>query len=243
MDFGPTSLVQMSRARGTLERCLVEKIKVLLADDHPVVRSGIRELLNRAPDIQVVGEAGGGREALALVADEEADLLILDMNMPDLSGIEVVKILAEQETGIRILALSAYDSIAYITGSLEHGAFGYLTKEEVPESIVEAVRGVARGEKNWLSPGITEKIKAYQARQAEFAQHPLHTLSEREKEVLGLIGQGYDNPAIGDLLFISLGTVKNHATNVYTKLGLHSRAEAVAWAWENGLVKRDEPAE
>ena len=217
-------------------------IRVLLSDDHPIVRSGIRELLTSSDNIHVIGEAGNGEEALALTLALNPDVLVLDMEMPGLNGVEVAKQLAGKRHPVRILALSAYDSMQFIDGLLNLGAYGYLTKDEMPEIIIEAVEGVAGGVKGWLS----HRIKAKRDRQAELAAQrdkgPLAKLSRREREVLMLIAEGFDNPSISAKLFISGGTVKNHVTNIYSKLELHSRAEAVTWAWEQGLVERERPA-
>jgi len=216
-----------------------QKIRVVLSDDHPIVRNGIRLLLGEAHDIAVVGEAADGPEALRLVDELQPDVLLLDMAMPGMNGIEVVQTLAARQSPVRVLALSAYDAIEYIRGALAYGAYGYLTKEEIPEVIVEAVRGVAYGEKGWLSQRISEKIQRNRIHEQEIEDHPLSRLSGREREVLALISQGHDNTSISECLCISGGTVKKHVTNIYTKLSLHSRAEAVAWAWEHNLVRQE----
>lgn len=126
-------------------------INVILADDHPIVRTGIRTLLERAPDITVIAEAENGQHALDLLADHEADVLILDIEMPDLSGLDVVQTVCAQNLPVRVLALSAHADGDYVTRALQYGAYGYLVKDEVPQMIVEAVRGVAMGEEGWLS--------------------------------------------------------------------------------------------
>lgn len=213
-------------------------IRVLLSDDHPIVRSGVRDLLSLSDRIEVIGEAGDGQEALDKAILLKPDVLLMDMEMPGLNGVEVARRLAGQAVDVRILALSAYDSIQFIDGILELGAYGYLTKEEMPEAIIEAVEGVACGQKGWLSARIRAKHEAWcQSRKQSEASAT--RLSKREKQVLTLIAEGLDNPTISERLFISLGTVKNHVTNIYNKLGLRTRAEAVTWAWENNLVERN----
>ncbi|CAM2007479.1 response regulator [Acanthopleuribacter pedis] len=213
-------------------------IRVLLSDDHPIVRSGVRDLLSLSERIEVIGEAGNGQEALEKAVTLRPDVLLMDMEMPGLNGVEVARRLAGQGTDVRILALSAYDSIQFINGILELGAYGYLTKEEMPDRIIQAVEGVALGEKGWLSDRIRAKHDAWRETQKQ-SQTTAARLSKREKQVLTLIAEGLDNPSISEQLFISLGTVKNHVTNIYNKLGLRSRAEAVTWAWENNLVERN----
>lgn len=206
-------------------------IRVVLADDHPLFRAGVRLLLERANGIDVVGEAGTGVEALGLVRDLQPDVIILDMEMPEMTGVEVARRLRAIGSAVRVLVLSAYDDDEYVAELLESGATGYLTKEEMPERIVAAVRGVARGREGWLSQGVA--AKALRRREAEPTAQPL---SPREREVLRLIANGLDNGAIAEGLFISESTVKNHITNLFVKLGVRSRAEAVAWAWRHGLM-------
>ncbi len=211
-----------------------ERIRVVLSDDHPIVRAGIRDFLQRVPDIEVVGEAMDGDQAYDLVQRLQPDVLLLDMEMPGTHGVEVAARLHAEKSPVRVLALSAYDSIHYIQSTLEAGAYGYLVKEEMPENIVAAVRGVARGTKGWLSERVAERRKIYCVDQGA----PLDKLSERELEILKLIGQGCDNLTISELLCISDRTVRNHASSIYNKLGFHTRAELVAWAWESGLVPK-----
>jgi len=213
----------------------VKKIRVVLSDDHPIVRAGIRQLLDVAEDIHVIGEASNGIEAYEMTKALNPDVLLLDMEMPQMNGIEVAKKLRDESHKARILALSAYDSPDFIQGILGTGAYGYLTKEELPETIVEAVRGVAGGKKDWLSERARHRMDLVEEA-AEDVEARLEELSAREKEVLNYIAQGCDNLTIAESLFISERTVKNHASNIYSKMGFHSRAEAVAWAWENGIV-------
>ncbi|NNF04914.1 MAG: response regulator transcription factor [Rhodothermales bacterium] len=208
-------------------------IRVLLADDHPVVRGGIRGMLEEADDITVVGEAESGTRALELVEELSPDVLLLDMEMPEVPGLEVARRLAEREASVRILALSAYDDDEYIFGLLDTGASGYLTKDEAPYIIVEAVRGVAHGEEGWISRRIADKMVR---RRRLSLERQSAELSPRELEVLQHVGRGETNPEIAEQLFISEGTVKNHVSHIYEKLGIRTRAEAVAWAWEHGMM-------
>ncbi len=212
-------------------------LRIVLADDHPVVRGGIRMLLEQEPDLTVVGEADNGIAALHLVATLTPDVLLLDMEMPGLKGLEVAQRLRDQEAAVRVLALSAYDDEQYIFGLLDSGAAGYLTKDEAPQTIVEAVRGVARGEGGWISRRVASKLVHRKRMALEAATD---ALSDRERDVLGLMGHGYNNTRIAETLFISEGTVKNHVTHIYDKLNLRTRAEAVAWAWQHGMVSNSE---
>jgi len=221
----------------------MQMIRVLLADDHPPIRAGIRTRLMKEPDIQVVGEATNGEEALRQALERNPDVLLLDMDMPGISGVEVARRLLEQEAPVRILALSAHDNPHYISKLMEYGAVGYLTKDESLENIVAAVKGVGRGEEGWLSRRAASALMKLQRSRKQQTDDPVALLSEREREVLRLLGDGYDNTQIGETLYISESTVKKHISNIYAKLELTSRAEAVSWAWKQGLISRDDTSQ
>lgn len=216
-------------------------IRVALADDHPSLRAGIRARLEREEDIEVVGEAGTGEDALTLVTEMKPHVLLLDMEMPDLSGVEVARRLKAGEVPVRILALSAHDDEEYILKLLDSGAAGYLTKHEPLETIVSAVRGVARGEDGWLSRDVAAALMRNRRSRRDLEEDPVRMLSEREREVMYHLARGESNQQIGEQLFISENTVKKHVNNIYFKLEVSSRAEAVAWAWTHGLVESDKP--
>lgn len=208
-------------------------VRVLLADDHPAVRGGIRRALEEA-NIVVVGEASSGEEALQLIEALQPDVAILDCRLPRLEGTEVAEIIQQRGLPTRILALSAYKDDQYVYGMLQAGAAGYLLKEEALETVVAAVRAVARGEE-WYSQPVMSRVAAW-ARGETPSIAGVAELTEREVEVLRLLARGWDNARIAAELVISEGTVKNHVTSIYAKLNVHSRAEAVAWAWQHGLV-------
>ncbi|MEN4041047.1 MAG: response regulator transcription factor [Anaerolineaceae bacterium] len=207
-------------------------IRVLVADDHPVVRSGIRNLLEKALDIKVLGEASTGGEALSLVQALKPDILLLDMEMPDLNGREVAARLRKMGSPVKILALSAYDDPVYIRELLESGAVGYLVKEETPETIIEAVRGVAQGEQGWVSRRIAAKMVSWvRGEDAERSQ-----LTPREVDVLRLVVNGNTNQSIANALGISEKTVEKYMDAIFTKLNVSSRVEAAVYAVRAGLV-------
>jgi len=207
------------------------KIRVLLADDHPVTRNGIRNLLEQAAGIKVVGEANDGAEALQLVEELTPQVLLLDMEMPGMKGVEVAQQLRSAGSPVRILALSAYDDRQYILELLAGGAAGYLMKEEAPEIIVEAVRGVARGEQGWVSRQVAAKLSTWTQQETDQSD-----LTDREKQVLRLVVQGKTNQEIGFALEISEKTVEKHLEGVFSKLGVSSRVEAAVRAVREELV-------
>ncbi len=208
----------------------MEPIRVLLADDHPVLRVGLRALLEQEPDIVVVGEASSGEEALARVASLRPDVVVLDCQMPDRSGPEVARQMRQRGLSGRVLALSAYQTDAYIREMLEAGAAGYLLKEEAPEVIVRAIREVARGGE-YFSPAVAAKAAAW-AR----GERP-GGLTERELEVLRCMAEGLSNKEIAARLHMTERTVAFHVSNILQKLGVASRVEAVVWAKDRGIVR------
>lgn len=209
-------------------------IRVVLIDDHPAVRAGIREALDRAAGIDVVGEAATGEEGLQLIDQLQPDVAVLDCRLPDLAGAEVAARVREREIPTRVLALSAHAGDRYVRAMLQAGTSGYLLKDEALETVVAAVEAVARRE-GWYSQQVMGKVAAW-ARGGTLLPDGADALTEREIEVLRLMGRGWDNGRIAAELVISEGTVKNHVTSIYGKLGVHSRAEAVAWAWQQNLM-------
>jgi DNA-binding NarL/FixJ family response regulator len=209
----------------------MSQIRVMLADDHPIIRSGIRLLLEQAPDIEVVGETDHGSEVVPLVKELHPDVLLLDMEMPGKSGVDVAKELQESGAAVRVLVLSAYDDDEYIASLLATGAAGYLTKEEALNTIVDAVRGVARGEDGWFSRRAVAQIAALARKEQT---RPGIDLTQREEEVLKMLTEGWTNLRMANALTVSERTIRFHLSNIYEKLGVSSRGEAISWA-----LKRD----
>ena len=205
----------------------MSSVRVVIADDHPVVRSGIRDMLSTADGITVVGEAEDGAEALRLTRDEHPDVLLLDVEMPERSGVEVAQALQSESSPTRLLALSSYDDQEYVQGLLKNGAAGYLTKENAPELIIEAVRAVARGEVRWFV-------------QPSPSPSTAPDLTAREEEILQVMARGLSNDEIAQELHLAESTIRKHATNIYRKLGVDSAREAIAWAWQNGIMSSTE---
>ncbi len=217
---------------------MADVIRVVLADDHPLMRRGTRQILEDAPRIVVVGEAADGIEALRLAHELKPDVLVLDVELPALSGVEVARRLGRGEHPIPVLALSAYDDEHYIIETLKAGAAGYMTKDEEPEEIVMAVRDVARGHRGRMSHGVSQKIWdgfTNRLKSSGSAARTYGDLSEREIEVLAMLRRGLTNEQIAEGLCLAVGTVKNHTTNIYSKLGVRNRQQAVAWAERHGV--------
>lgn len=210
-------------------------IRVVIADDHNVVRKGIRDLLSDEDDITVVGEARNGQEAVDLALALRPDVVVMDIAMPELTGVEATRQLRAQAPGVRVLVLTAYDDDPYIYGLLDAGATGYILKTAESREIVRAVRATAAGQ-SALDPAIAPRLIA------RLSQPPAggDTLTERELEVLRRAARGLTNKQIGADLAISDRTVQNHLANIYAKLGVASRTEAVTAALQRQLIKLSE---
>lgn len=208
-------------------------IRILLADDHPVVRGGIQALLSKVDEIEVVGEASTGAQTLELAASQQPDVVLLDVELPDMQGIQVARQIRQQFPNVKILVLSAHDDPFYIRGLLESGAAGYLMKDEAPSMIVEAIRGVARGDTGWVSRSISAQMTAW----VQTKNYNEIRLTPREERVLGLVVEGRTNQAIAAQLMISEKTVEKYMAAIFEKLNVASRVEAAVFAVREGLIK------
>jgi DNA-binding NarL/FixJ family response regulator len=214
-------------------------IRVLIADDQALVRGGFRLILDAQKDIDVVGEAADGHEALALARELEPDVVLMDVRMPDLDGIEATQRLLESTRSPRVLMLTTFDLSEYVYQAMKAGASGFLLKDVRPEQLAEAVRVVAAGEA-LLAPAITRRlIEEFVHRPPPGARAPaeLAQLTDRELEVLKLVAQGHSNAQLAATLFLSEATVKTHVTHILAKLNLRDRVQAVVLAYESGLVQ------
>lgn len=212
----------------------MDKIRVILADDHPVTREGIRRFLEKASDIEIIDEVDNGDDTLQKTLEHKPDVLLLDMEMPGLSGVEVAKALQAAGSQTRILALSSYADRQFIFGVLSSGALGYLSKEEIPQTIVDAVRGVAKGEKGWLSRKVAAILSSWTQSSNEVDEKQL---TDREFDVLKGVVAGHTNQEIGQELNISPKTVEKHLESIYSKLKVASRVEAAVLAVQENLLK------
>jgi DNA-binding NarL/FixJ family response regulator len=208
-------------------------IRVLLADDHVVVRAGIRQFLEQSSDIQVIAEASNGQEACELLEQFKPDVAVLDIQMPSMSGIEVTRWIRTNRLAIGVLVLTAYDDDPYVQAVLQAGANGYVLKTAEPQEIVEAVRDVFHG-KSVLDAALAQKLIAKLSGKSETAM--VEPLTERELQILTLTAKGFTNKAIGMQLSISDRTVQNHLANIFQKMNAESRTEAVMRAVSLGLI-------
>ena len=206
-------------------------IRVLLADDQRLVREGLATLLNLLDGVELVGTAADGEEAVELAAQLDPDIVLMDLSMPRLNGTEAIRRLAERGPRPRAIALTTYADDASVLGALRAGARGYLTKDAGAEEIRAAVEAVARGEAV-LDPAIQHHVVAAVNTPVE----PSHDLTPREAEVLQLIAEGLTNAEIAERLVVSAATVKSHVNHIFAKAGVRDRAQAVVYAYSNGLV-------
>jgi DNA-binding NarL/FixJ family response regulator len=210
---------------------------VLLADDHALVRSGLRMVLDRQPDIEVVAEAGDGAEAVKLALSEDIDLAILDVSMPRLTGLQAAAELHRQRPELRVLMLSMHDNEQYFFEALKAGASGYVLKSSAERDLVEACRASMRGEPFLYPAAVTALVRDYldRARRGEAA--PKDPLTPRELEVVKLIAEGHTTEEIAELLVISKKTVERHRANILEKLEMRNRVELTRYAIRHGLVE------
>ena len=215
-------------------------IRVLLADDQALVRAGFRALLDAQADIEVVGEAGDGDQAVRLTAELRPDVLLMDIRMPTRDGLEATRLVAEDErlAEVRIVILTTFELDEYVFEDISSGAYGFLVKDTEPVELLRAVRAVAAGDA-LLSPGVTRRlIGEFASRAKEPALgRELERLTEREREVMALVAAGLTNEEIADKLYLSPATSKTHVSRAMVKLGARDRAQLVVFAYESGLVR------
>jgi DNA-binding NarL/FixJ family response regulator len=215
----------------------MKNLKIVLAEDHTILREGLRALLSADPNFEIVGEACDGRDAVRCVEKLVPDLLLMDLSMPRMSGMEAIREIKKRYPEIKIIALTVHKTEEYLLTTLKAGADGYVLKDATHDELVMAIKNVMRG-KSYLSPGVSEKvIEGYlEGKENSRSVSSWETLSQREREVLKLIAEGYKNKDIAGDLCISLKTVEKHRANLMKKLDLHNAAALTVYAVERGLV-------
>lgn len=215
---------------------MVKKTRILLVDDHTIFRVGLRDLLGKYPDVQVVGEVGDGRQAISVVNKLLPDLVVMDLTLPGLNGVQATRQICKAWPDIRVLCLTMHDELASVAEILLAGARGYLLKDTDIHELIVAVRALTR-DMYYLSPRALEQvIRDYVARLAASRQSPASDLSDREREVLQLLAEGCPSSAIAEKLFVSIKTVATHREHIMTKLNVHSLAELTKFAIREGVV-------
>lgn len=222
-----------------------EPIRLILADDHAVVRAGTRQLLERQEDLQIVGEASDGEEAVRLTHELRPDVVVMDVRMPKLSGVEATRRIKEERPDVRVLVLTAHDDDEYVFALLQSGADGYLLKTAEFEDLIKAIHTVVAGQ-SALAPEVAGKVVAHFTSGKSLPEVLANThdqydgLTERELGILRLVGKGLSNKQIGQELYISDRTVQAHLSNIFSKLGVSSRTEAVMYAVRKNWIKTDQ---
>jgi len=219
----------------------MKKITLVLADDHKVLREGLKALLQAEEDFEVLGEAGNGMEACRLVEHLKPDVLVLDLMMPDMNGLEVTRVAKKRSSGTHVVILSMYGSEGYVIEALRAGAQAYVLKESSSTELAQAIRAVASGHR-YLSPPLSERaIDVYTQSTEKATLDPYETLTTREREVLHMAAQGYTNSEIAKQLFISQRTAEVHRTNMMRKLSLHSQTDLIRYALKREILPKETP--
>jgi two-component system, NarL family, response regulator NreC len=214
-------------------------IRIVLADDHHIVRQGVKALLENQPDFEVVGEAGDGITVLTVVGRVKPDILVLDLMMPGLNGLEVARRIGKVSPNTKVIILSMYMNEPYVIEALRNGAYGYILKESNIADLVRAIREVASG-RHYLSPPLSERaIEAYLEKTKGTSLDLYDTLTTREKEVFHLAVEGYGNVEIAARLFISTRTAETHRANFMRKLGLHTQTDLIKYALKRGILPQE----
>ena len=212
-------------------------MRILIADDHGIVRGGMKLLIERQPDMEVVAEAGDGAEAVKLGMNDDVDLAVLDVSMPRMTGLQAAATLAKRAPAIRVLILSMHDNEQYFFEALKAGASGYVLKAAPNRDLVEACRAAMRGEPFLYPPAVTAVVRDYLERARDSDDQPADPLTPREQEITKLIAEGHPNAEIARLLVISPSTVERHRSNILEKLGMRNRVELTRYAIRRGLVE------
>jgi two-component system, NarL family, response regulator NreC len=220
-----------------MERTAMPPIRILLADDHTIVRDGLRALVEKQPDMMVSGEAADGREAVQIAEDNPPDVVVMDIAMPNMNGIEATRRIVTTRPATGVVILSMHQDESYVLRSLKAGARGYLLKDSLRSDVVEAIRSVAQG-RSFLTRKVSKLLQEDYIRQMERrgVEDSYDLLTDREREILQLIAEGRTNKEVANVLNIGLTTVETHRTHILQKLGLHSVPELILYAVRKGII-------
>jgi Response regulator containing a CheY-like receiver domain and an HTH DNA-binding domain len=214
-----------------------QPIRVVVVDDHNVVRIGLRAYLDTVEDIAVVGEAASGEQAIEVVAETQPDVVLMDLIMPGMDGVETTQLVKKEFPTLQVIILTSYHDDEHIFPAIRAGAISYVLKDIDPDELAEVIRKAAKGQAVLNSEVATRLVKQVSGQQED--RNPLTYLTDRELDVLRLVGAGKNNQEIAEALFISEKTVKTHLTNILSKLQLNDRTQAAVFAWQSGLVQRE----
>jgi DNA-binding NarL/FixJ family response regulator len=224
-------------AQAKTEGYMKEKYRIVIADDHTILREALKALLSSDPSFEVVGEAEDGREAIQVVKKFIPDLILIDLSMPKLNGMDAIKEIKKQSSETKVLVLTVHKTEEHLLASLQSGADGYISKDATHSELEIAIRSVLGG-KSYLSPEISEKVIEGYLEGRKTLRSRWDTVTQREREVLKLVAEGYTNKEIADLLFVSVKTVEKHRANLMKKLDLHNVSALTAFAMKRGLITR-----
>jgi two-component system response regulator NreC len=218
----------------------MSRITVLLADDHTIVRKGLRSLLEAEADIDVIGEAEDGREAIEKTSELHPDVVVMDITMPGINGLEATRQIKQRSSGVQVVVLTMHTAAEYILQILRAGASGYLIKRAAPSELISAVRAAYRGE-SFLSPSVSKTVIDDYLRKAEVlaGENSHERLTPREREILQLIAEGYSNRGMAELLCLSIKTIQSHRANLMSKLGIYTTAELTQYAIRKHIISPD----
>jgi DNA-binding NarL/FixJ family response regulator len=220
-----------------MARLAMSKVRILIVDDHAIMRDGIRALLSLDEDLEIVGEASEGREAIEKARELSPDVVVMDIAMPGMDGLEATRRIVKKNPQIKVLVLTQHDNKEYILSTIKSGAAGYVPKRALGSELVSAIRAVHRGD-SFLYPSAAAALIEDYRKQSEEVE-PYDQLTPREREILKLIAEGYTSREIADMLFISLKTAQGHRAKIMEKLDLHNRTELIKFAMRKGLVSMD----